>query len=399
MESSWEDAVEVSFRPAGGNIRLAEFDGAQEWPLDLEPISYRVRYCAAGMDRGQAEGTNVDDPPVDHYLLQFWPAPPRPAEPVRITSRSAACRHRSALGQPPPPTPEEQAEAERAARLREEQTAEERRLAVMRQWWGGRLPGEALRRVGRAAFDVARVDVELAHALGSVTPERQRAVARLAVHRAYTVAGPAPLDWVAPALAAMAEGRALPAPFDDEDRAWDVLEGEQRIRRSTVRMAVPPPDRPAVPLLLLHDAAPGRRATAEPPSLPGTEPGQAPPPGQAGARAWPGPGEPVRLVPPQRIEATAPHPLPGDSPAPSHRPAPCAPSQGQALRAEMVRADGVGQEQSLVSRPHAALPALFRAVRPDSLSAAFGAVGAAIVTYGEDYPALLEEVWAMVRGV
>ncbi|MFF8286845.1 hypothetical protein ACF06W_29595 [Streptomyces albus] len=38
-------------------------------------------------------------------------------------------------------------------------------------------------------------------------------------------------------------------------------------------------------------------------------------------------------------------------------------------------------------------------MRPDSLSAAFGAVGAAIVTYGEDYPALLEEVWAMVREV
>ena len=82
MESSWEDAVEVSFRPAGGNIRLAEFDGAQEWPLDLEPISYRVRYCAAGMDRGQAEGTNVDDPPVDHpharTTPRHFPAAPAP---------------------------------------------------------------------------------------------------------------------------------------------------------------------------------------------------------------------------------------------------------------------------------------------------------------------------------
>jgi hypothetical protein len=53
-----------------------------------------------------------DDPEADHYLLQFWPAPPEPDRVVKQISETAAYRHEFAREQPPPPTPAEQAPAE-----------------------------------------------------------------------------------------------------------------------------------------------------------------------------------------------------------------------------------------------------------------------------------------------
>lgn len=47
-----------------------------------------------------------------------------------------------------------------------------------------------------------------------------------------------------------------------------------------------------------------------------------------------------------------------------------------------------------MSQPHMALPALTDAAQADPLQAALDAVYAGVVTYGEDYPALLEEVWS-----
>ncbi|WP_328336153.1 hypothetical protein [Streptomyces violaceus] len=47
-----------------------------------------------------------------------------------------------------------------------------------------------------------------------------------------------------------------------------------------------------------------------------------------------------------------------------------------------------------ISQPHAATGA----AESDPLQAAFDAMYAAVVTYGEDYPALLREVWSVVEG-
>ncbi|NEE13723.1 hypothetical protein G3M58_45615 [Streptomyces sp. SID7499] len=47
-----------------------------------------------------------------------------------------------------------------------------------------------------------------------------------------------------------------------------------------------------------------------------------------------------------------------------------------------------------ISQPHMALPAVTAAADPDPLRAALDAVYAAVVTYGEDHPALLTEVWS-----
>jgi hypothetical protein len=51
-----------------------------------------------------------------------------------------------------------------------------------------------------------------------------------------------------------------------------------------------------------------------------------------------------------------------------------------------------------ISQPHAALPAVTGAAESDPLQAAFDAMYAAVVTYGEDHPALLREVWSAVEG-
>ncbi|OLZ74874.1 hypothetical protein AV521_03735 [Streptomyces sp. IMTB 2501] len=50
------------------------------------------------------------------------------------------------------------------------------------------------------------------------------------------------------------------------------------------------------------------------------------------------------------------------------------------------------------SQPDMALPALFGAAEPYPLQAALDAVYAGIATYGEDYPALLREVWSVCEG-
>ncbi|MFF7794729.1 hypothetical protein [Streptomyces sp. NPDC007991] len=51
-----------------------------------------------------------------------------------------------------------------------------------------------------------------------------------------------------------------------------------------------------------------------------------------------------------------------------------------------------------MSQPHMALPAVTGAAEPDPLRAALDAVFAAVAAYGENHPALLAEVWSVVRG-
>ncbi|MFJ8595306.1 hypothetical protein [Streptomyces sp. NPDC093598] len=45
-----------------------------------------------------------------------------------------------------------------------------------------------------------------------------------------------------------------------------------------------------------------------------------------------------------------------------------------------------------------ALPAVTGAAEPDTLQAAVDAAYAAVVTYGENWPALLREVWSLCPG-
>ncbi|MFI1368694.1 hypothetical protein [Streptomyces griseochromogenes] len=351
-EAGWEDVVEVSFRPASADSALVQWAGEDSWDLDLEETDYRVRYSAKGMDEANRQDTRLDeDPQLDCYLLQFWPAPPAPDRVVKETSAIAAYWHDYARRQPPPPTPAERAEAERLARLAQERAEQERQLAYERWEWGGRLPSQALRSVDGNVRGLLDFDPDLVHAIDAAGSGVQRAVALLAARRACDAAGLADLDWIAEGLTALAEGRPMPAPFDDPERVWHALDSDPRVPDRTVRRAVPPDRPPFEPPasddagMLLPQVVLPVVATAQPPGEPEAEP--------------PRPtGERYILV------ATV------GPPDPSLR----------------------------MSQPHMALPALLGAAEADPLQAALDAVYAGVAAYGEDYRTLLQEVWSLCEG-
>ncbi|MYW90386.1 hypothetical protein G3I59_07055 [Amycolatopsis rubida] len=229
LDETWEDIVEVSFRPTGA-VSLVAWGGYGSWPLDLDAIGYRVRYSGSRMDEahrlGIPEGEEFEP---DRYLLQFWPGPPEPDRVVKQTSATAAYWHAAARERPAPPSPEEKAEAERLARRQREQAAAQARLRAEAREWGGRLPSERLRQLRGHALSVAKLDRPLADALAEADPATQRQIARWVVRRAFAEAQLTEVEWIAPALAAMDRGEALPAPFDDDRRAWDLLLTDERV--------------------------------------------------------------------------------------------------------------------------------------------------------------------------
>ncbi|MEV5754430.1 hypothetical protein AB0L00_42025 [Actinoallomurus sp. NPDC052308] len=240
LDPEWADVVEVSFRPQTSHTFLELWGGEGAWELNLAQIDYRVRYCAQGMDEGHALDTRVDQPQADRYLLQFWAARPEPDRIVRQTSEIAAYWHRSVRELPPPPMTAERAGAERQARAERKRADHERRREAERYEWGGRLPTDALR-AAPSALGLVRYDADLVHALDAAGPGVQRRVAAFAARSAATTAGPADLDWVAPALTALAQGRPLPSPFDDWDRMWRSLKADPNVPDRTVGEANPPP--------------------------------------------------------------------------------------------------------------------------------------------------------------
>lgn len=255
LDPVWDDVMEVSFRPGSQCTRLVQEDGQASWDLGLARADYRVRYCARGMDEGQELSTRAaGEPQADSYLLQFWPAPPRPDEVIRHTSRMAGNLHGYARAMAR--TPEQLAEAERltrqvfqrAAEERAEQAAEGRRLHHVEWEWGGRLPSERLRGARESnVLGLLRFDSDLVHTLDVVGPEVQRAVALLAARRACEAAGLTDVPWVAQALSDLAEGRPLPPPFDDPDRMREALRFDPRVPDRAVLAAIPPQRPPYVP--------------------------------------------------------------------------------------------------------------------------------------------------------
>ena len=100
VEYSADEVVEASYRPLGA-AALKGWGGEGRWPLDLEQVSYRVRYSGWGMDSGHQAGPPMDDETlIDRYLLQFWPAPPAPDRVIRQTGKQAAYWHKYARQQP-----------------------------------------------------------------------------------------------------------------------------------------------------------------------------------------------------------------------------------------------------------------------------------------------------------
>jgi hypothetical protein len=94
LDDTWEDIVEVSFTPAASSIRVHGLDGETYTEFYLPTRSYRARYSASGMDEGKHIDVVPDDEPVvDRYLLQFWPAEPATDAVLKQTSTVARRWH------------------------------------------------------------------------------------------------------------------------------------------------------------------------------------------------------------------------------------------------------------------------------------------------------------------
>lgn len=231
----WEEVIEVSYRPAGP-VDLVAWASEETWPLeDLEPVDYRVRYCAVAMQESRTADLPEDGGPSrERYLLQFWPAPPEPDRIVRQTSAHAAYWHGFASEQPPPPTAAEKAAAERRAQGERERAAAQARLRAEERDWGGWLPDERLRRLRGSAMRLARLDRALVESLAELDAGAQRDIARWVARRTYVQAALADVDWIAPALDAMDRGEPLPPPFDDDRAIWERLMTDERIPKTSV---------------------------------------------------------------------------------------------------------------------------------------------------------------------
>ncbi|WP_405432163.1 hypothetical protein [Micromonospora sp. NBC_00617] len=149
----------------------------------------------------------------DRYLLCFWPEGSTGDDPsdavaradaiLRQTSQAAAYWHGWAAGLPPAPSLWEQVEAEQLRRLERERRDEEYRRRDELRRWGGRLPSERLRQVRGNIQGLVLLDRDLVDGVAAADAATQRQIAIWAARRAFTVAGLADLDWMAPAWAAL----------------------------------------------------------------------------------------------------------------------------------------------------------------------------------------------------
>jgi hypothetical protein len=238
LDDAWEDVVEASFQPESARVVLREWGGGA-WELDLPKLAYRVRYCASGMDEGHAADTRMDgEPLIDRYLLQFWPSSVTEGRVVRQTSKYAAYWHEAASKFP---SADELALRRHEAYLADERRAQEEAEERARQQlqrevllWRGKLPSDRLRAAGGNALQLAVADRDLVDAIEHTDPDRQRMIARAAVHRAYLGAELAGIDWIAEGLAALDRGGDLPAAFDNMAAAFNRLFDDPRVPRTIV---------------------------------------------------------------------------------------------------------------------------------------------------------------------
>jgi SAM-dependent methyltransferase len=97
LDDTWEDVVEVSFTVDSPEVALVEWGCAGGVPLDLGRGVWRVRYQARGADAAHVADTVLEDEPViDRYRLDLWPAPAAADRVVKQTSETAGHRHRPA---------------------------------------------------------------------------------------------------------------------------------------------------------------------------------------------------------------------------------------------------------------------------------------------------------------
>ncbi|WP_202869130.1 hypothetical protein [Kribbella antibiotica] len=208
LDDSWEEIVEASYRPAGEAMLITWGGDGGWWPLELAEADYRVRYCGWGMDAGhQANPPSDDEPVVDRYLLQFWPAAPAADRVVKVTSANATYWHDAMSNLPPPLPPPPPLTAEQFAAAQAEQ--DERMAEQIRRQqlasWGGSLPSDRIRGT-RTAFHLVKFDRPLLDDLDRADDATLIAVARWSARQACAAAELDRMDWVADALDRMDQG-------------------------------------------------------------------------------------------------------------------------------------------------------------------------------------------------
>jgi len=119
--------------------------------------------------------------------------------------------------------------------------------------WGGRPPSEQLRRVRGNIYGSALLDRDLVDGVAGADAVIQRRIAIWAARQAFTVAGIADLDWMAPAWAALDRGAPLPAEFADMTVLLTRILGEPPVTFSLVSLR-PAGRGPADPLRTVLDA-------------------------------------------------------------------------------------------------------------------------------------------------
>jgi hypothetical protein len=194
----WEEVVEVSFQPPEADLLLTSFQDSFELRLPTVQ-SLRARYCASGMDAARdADTVMEDEPTIDHYLLELWPATPAPDTVARQTSEIAAYWHKEARATP--------------AR----QPGEEGGPVMMIQDYAIVSPEEC-----EASMEAWRWSLSgLQEDFHSWAPATQREAARWLARRSLEKAA---LAQFLPALDALDRGEPLPAPFTSQEDVFRLL--------------------------------------------------------------------------------------------------------------------------------------------------------------------------------
>lgn len=224
LDEAWEDVVEVSFFASDRSCLLSAFEEFHELLLP-QAGDLRARWSARGMDAAREADTRLEDEPaLDAYLLQLWPAAPAPGAVLRQTSSAAAYWHGVARSSAPPPSPEQVAQraAEQQNQLERDKQAQEARALV--DSWGGTLPAPRVLALGYGrAVQLGEEDRRLLDAVAALDDEALRRLTAWVCRTSCRRAGLEGLDWVAPTLTALERGAPLPPPFDEPTKAWNRL--------------------------------------------------------------------------------------------------------------------------------------------------------------------------------
>ncbi|MBN9795588.1 hypothetical protein DMP17_44535 [Pseudonocardia sp. TMWB2A] len=249
------EVVEVAFPVIRGPVGLYSDFIDDQADLALAPDFYRVRYCAAGMDQARAMDCRVDDDPaLDRYLLQFWPAPIEPDRVIRTTSEIATYWHSHAAALPAPT----RTSSERARAVANDPKYARKRLIYRNLLWAGQQPDGPLGTV-ELARTLVLLDRALADDLVVLPASTQRDLALWTARRAITDTRLDQVPWISDALSHLGHTD-LPGVLADESTALHALGATPDVPRTVVTS----PDEHGVPLLAQAAALPALSAAMNP---------------------------------------------------------------------------------------------------------------------------------------